>query len=128
MRARSAAGAAYASLVSFLLLSPTVFPWYAVPAVAFLPLQPDWGMIVFSGLLALSYLPLPAYRETGVWTLPGWILWVEYGGLLAVWTAAAGITALRRRAGRAGSGTRAGVDEREHAHVEKSKEVENEER
>ena len=84
-RARSIAGAAYASLVSFLLLSPTVFPWYAVPALALLPLRADWGMIAFSGLLALSYLPLPAYRETGVWSLPGWVLWVEYGGLFVVW-------------------------------------------
>ncbi len=84
-RARTATGAAYACLTSFLLFSPTVFPWYVVPVVALLPLHPDWGMIAFSGLVALSYLPLPAYRGTGVWLLPGWILWVEYGGLFAVW-------------------------------------------
>jgi alpha-1,6-mannosyltransferase len=84
-RARTATGAAYACLTSFLLFSPTVFPWYLVPVLALLPLHPDWGMITFSGLVALSYLPLPAYHSTGVWSLPGWILWVEYGGLFAVW-------------------------------------------
>ncbi len=127
-RARSIVGAAYASLVSFLILSPTVFPWYAVPAVALLPLRPDWGMIAFSGLLSLSYLPLPAYRASGVWTLPGWILWVEYGGLFGVWAAWAAGAALGRRARRAGSGPGVRVDEREHAHVEKSKEVQDEKR
>ena len=89
-RARSASAAAFASMVAFLLLSPTVFPWYAVPVVAFLPLHPDWGMLAFSGLLALSYLPLPIYRATGVWALPGWILWVEYGGLIGAWALASG--------------------------------------
>ena len=113
-RARTATGAAFACLTSFLLLSPTVFPWYVVPVVALLPLHPDWGMISFSGLIALSYLPLPAYRETGVWSLPGWILWVEYGGLFAVWAAAA-------------LGARARVGQREHAHVEESEEVQDEE-
>jgi hypothetical protein len=124
-RARSASSAAFASLISFLLLSPTVFPWYVVPAVALLPLHPDWGMLAFSGLIALSYLPLPAYRETGVWTLPGWILWVEYGGLLATWAAAA---ALRRSGRDAESGARVRVDEGEHAHVEEPEQVENEKR
>jgi alpha-1,6-mannosyltransferase len=119
-KARSATGAALASLGAFLLLSPTVFPWYVVPVVALLPLHPDWGMLAFSGLLALSYLPLPGYRETGVWTLPGWIVGVEYGGLLAVWAAAA---FTRRK-----SGAGVGVDERQHAHVEKSEKVEEEKR
>ncbi len=126
-RARSAASAAYACLLSFLLLSPTVFPWYVVPAVALLPLRPDWGMLAFSGLVPLSYLPLPAYRETGLWTLPSWILWVEYGGLFAAWAAVL-IARERRRAVAGASGAGARVDEREPAHVEKSEEVENEER
>jgi len=115
-RARTATGAAFACLTSFLLLSPTVFPWYVVPVVALLPLHPDWGMVTFSGLIALSYLPLPAYHATGVWELPGWILCVEYGGLIAVWAAAA-----------LASGSRAGVGERQHPHVEKSEEVQHEE-
>jgi len=129
-RARSATGAAYACLTSLLLLSPTVFPWYVVPAVALLPLHADWGMLAFSGLVALSYLPLPAYRETGLWTLPAWILWIEYGGLFAVWAVACAARAARRRVrgGTAPSGASVRVDEREHAHVEEAEEVENEKR
>ena len=126
-RARSATGAAFASFVSFLLFSPTVFPWYAVPVVALLPLHPDWGMMAFSGLLALSYLPLPAYRATGTWTLPEWILCVEYGGLLGVWALAGAVALTRRVLARRGlSGADARVEEREDAHVEESGEVQNE--
>ena len=128
-RARSITAAAFACFVSFLLLSPTVFPWYAVPMVALLPLHPDWGMMAFSGLLALSYLPLPAYRATGAWILPEWIVWVEYGGLCAVW-----ITVLVSRLGRrvlapgTPSGADARVDQRENSHVEEAEEIQNEKR
>lgn len=112
-RARSATGAALACSVLLLLLNPTLFPWYLVPIVALLPLHPDWGMIVFSGVVALSYLPLPAYRETGVWALPGWIVITEYGALLAAWGVALA--------------ARLGVHQREDAHVEESEEVQHEE-
>jgi len=112
-RAGTAPQAAFLGLVAFLLLSPTVFPWYLVPVVALLPLYPDAGMIAFSGLVALSYLPLPAYHATGTWSLPGWILRVEYGGLIAAWATA---SALRAR-----------VRQRENAHVEESEEVQGEE-
>jgi hypothetical protein len=78
--------------MAFLILSPTVYPWYLVPAIALLPLHPDPGLLLFSGTVALTYLPLPLYRATGVWQVPGWILWVEYGSLAAVW----GMAALRR--------------------------------
>jgi len=114
-RAPTATAAALATTVLFLLSSPTVFPWYAVPAAALLPLHPDRGVRAFTGLLALSYLPLAAYRTTGVWSLPSWILWVEYGGLALVWIGSAARSAARVR-----------VDQREHAHVQKSKEVEQE--
>jgi glycosyl transferase family 87 len=99
LRARTATGAAIACSTAFLLASPTVFPWYAIPAIAFLPLHPDLGLLAFSGLLPLSYLPLAQYRATGVWSLPPWVLWVEYGGLAAAWLLAA---IARRRAGAQG--------------------------
>jgi len=128
-RARSVTRAAFACFVSFLLLSPTVFPWYAVPVVALLPLHPDWGMMAFSGLLALSYLPLPAYRATGTWTLPEWILWVEYGSLAAVWALVLVIPLARRvLARRAPSGADARVDQGEDPHVEEAEEIQNEKR
>ena len=113
-RARSLTQAALASLVALLLLNPTLYPWYLVPIVALLPLHPDWGMIVFSGVVALSYLPLPGYRATGVWALPGWVLTTEYGALLVTWGA---VLAARPR-----------VHQGKDAHVEESKEVQHEER
>jgi hypothetical protein len=113
-RARSATQAALGCSIALLLLNPTLFPWYLVPIVALLPLHPDWGMIVFSGVVALSYLPLPAYRETGVWVLPAWIVGTEYGALLATWGAVLA--------------ARLGVHQGKDAHVEKSEEVQHEER
>ncbi len=97
VRARSLTGAALATWVAFLLASPTLYPWYLVPAVALLPLHPDRGILLFSGLVALSYLALAAFRETGAWLLPAWVPWVEYGGLAAAWIAA-GAAAYARRA------------------------------
>ena len=96
-RSRTLTGAALGTSVAFLLVSPTVYPWYLVPAVALLPLHPDRGILVFSGLVALSYLALPAFQATGAWLLPAWVPWVEYGGLAAAWTAA-GASAYARRA------------------------------
>lgn len=95
-RARTLSGAAIGTWIAFLLLSPTVYPWYLVPAVALLPLHPDPGILVFSGTVALSYLPLPAFRASGTWTVPAWILWAEYALPAALWLA----VVIRRRAGR----------------------------
>lgn len=97
-RARTLTGAALAAWIAFLLASPTVYPWYLVPAIALLPLHPDRGILLFSGLVALSYLALAAFLETGTWVLPAWVPWVEYGGLAAAWIAVAATSAYARRA------------------------------
>jgi hypothetical protein len=91
LRARSVSGAALACLTAYVIASPTVFPWYLVPLAALLPLHPDAGILAATGLVALSYVPLPHYRATGEWTLPFWIPWVEYG----VWALVAGVAWLR---------------------------------
>ncbi len=95
LRARTATGAALGVFTAYLIASPTVYPWYLVPLAALLPLHPNAGLLVFSGLAALSYLPLSTYHATGAWALPAWIRWVEYGGFAAVAAAAAWIA--RRR-------------------------------
>ena len=95
LRARSSTGAALGLYTAYLIASPTVYPWYLVPLAALLPLHPNAGLLAFSGLVALSYLPLPAYHATGVWSEPAWIRWVEYGGFAAVAAASAWIS--RRR-------------------------------
>jgi hypothetical protein len=99
LRARSASGAALGTFTALALLSPTLYPWYLVPIAALLPLHPDAGLLLFTGLVPLSYMTLPQYAAAGIWHLPAWVPWVEYGGLGAAWIGAA---ALRRAAGRAG--------------------------
>lgn len=93
LRARTATGAALGWLAAYVIASPTVFPWYLVPLAALLPLHADAGLLAATGLVALSYIPLPHYRTTGEWALPAWIPWVEYGG----WAAVAAIAWLARR-------------------------------
>ena len=98
--------------IAFLLLSPTVYPWYLVPAIALLPLHPSAGLLVFSGTVALAYAPLAAYRATGVWRVPGWIMAVEYGAWILVWAL----------------GAARGVHHGKQADVEEPDQVEKEER
>jgi len=100
VRARSAEGAATGLWIAYLIASPTVFPWYVVPLVALLPLCPNPAVLVFSGLVALSYALLPAYRATGVWRLPVWVPWVEYGGAAL---AAGAVKAMALRGARHGT-------------------------
>jgi hypothetical protein len=99
-RSRTLTGATLALLATWIVASPTVYPWYLVMLVALLPLHADAGLLLFSGLVALSYVALGGYRATGAWALPGSIPWIEYGGwaLAASWSAAA---AWRRRYRRA---------------------------
>jgi hypothetical protein len=127
-RARSLSGAALATWAAFLVFSPTVYPWYLVPAVALLPLHPDAGLLLFSGTVALTYAPLLAYRATGVWRLPGWIMVVEYGTWAAVSAGAWWLSRRRRGAGadpllRAPRGVHHGdqADVEEPGHVEEEK-------
>jgi hypothetical protein len=125
-RARSLSGAALATWAAFLICSPTVYPWYLVPAVALLPLHPEAGLLLFSGTAALTYAPLAAFRATGAWKVPEWILVVEYGSWAAV---SAGAWWLSRRSASRADPLRAlrGVhhgdqpDVEEPGHVEKEK-------
>jgi hypothetical protein len=97
LRAKSATGAALGVFTAYLIASPTVYPWYVVPLAALFPFHPLPALLVFSGLVALSYVPLPVYHATGAWTLPAWIPWVEYGGLAAVWLLGTAWTSIRSR-------------------------------
>lgn len=96
-RARARSGAALALFAAWIVASPTVYPWYLVPAIALLPLHAEAGLLLFSGLVALSYASLGAARLTGVWALPSWIPWVEYGGWAAASLAAAAMAARAAR-------------------------------
>ena len=83
---------------AFVILSPTVHPWYVTLVVAFLPffyaskdeayslLFWAYPWIWFSLTVSLTYL---AYLDPSGSNIPGWVVWVEYlplfGGLIWAW-------------------------------------------
>lgn len=62
-----------------LALSPVVYPWYAMWLVPFLCFFPIPAGFAFTGLVGLSYLVLPRFDNGLGWTLPSWVLIIEYG-------------------------------------------------
>jgi len=70
--------ATFALLAAYLLLTPTLHPWYVLWVVAFLPLFPSPSWLSFSGLVFLAYWVLDGYRSAGVWQESAWVKWAEY--------------------------------------------------
>jgi hypothetical protein len=71
---------------AYLLLSPTVHPWYVLWVLPFLALRATPAWMAFSWLVLLAYDILVDYRATGLWQESSAIRWLEYGpvyGLLA---------------------------------------------
>jgi hypothetical protein len=66
-------------IAAFLVLSPTLHPWYLAWAVPFFALRPSlaWGWLIAAAPLA--YWPLEGWRARGVWEEPAW-LWAAYAG------------------------------------------------
>lgn len=77
-RGRPEAGmlAAWAALA---LCSPVVFPWYLVWMLPLLVLVPDPALLALVALAPLAELVGVHYFSEGLWALPGWVPWVEYG-------------------------------------------------
>ncbi|MGQ0645342.1 MAG: glycosyltransferase [Elusimicrobiota bacterium] len=78
--------AAYAGILwaACLAASPVVHPWYAAWLAPFLCLYPVRAGLLFTGLALSSYLVLPEYRATGLWRLPAWVPWLEWGAPFAL--------------------------------------------
>ncbi len=62
----------------FLVLTPTLHPWYAAWIIPFLCLYPRWSWLYFSGAVMLSYYVLKGYGLTGEWIEAPWVRVVEY--------------------------------------------------
>ena len=75
---------AYLTTAAFVLLTPTLHPWYVVWLVPFLVFYRHLAWIVFSLLVVLSYHILIQYQAHGVWEEAAWVQWIEYGGLVVV--------------------------------------------
>jgi len=71
------------------VLSPNVFPWYAVWLVPFLALAPSAAWIAFTGVIAFSY----AFFLTTPWAIP---VWARVAELVPVILAVAGAVRSRR--------------------------------
>lgn len=70
----------------FLVLTPTLHPWYVTWMLPFLALAPRASFAWLAAAAPLAYWPLARWRAEGVWDVPDW-LWLVIGapffGLLA---------------------------------------------
>lgn len=64
---RSVLRSCLAILLCFLLLTPTLHPWYALYLTAFLPLAATPSAITMSWSVLLSYQVVAGYRLSGLW-------------------------------------------------------------
>src|SRR6185295_7255476 len=74
-------------LAGFLVLTPTLHPWYLTWIVPFLALRrsPAWSALVVAA--PLLYWPLERWREQGRWDEPDWLwpaLALPFWGLLVL--------------------------------------------
>jgi alpha-1,6-mannosyltransferase len=76
-----------------LLLSPNIFPWYAVWLLPFLAYSPSAPWIVFTGTVGFAY----TFFLSQPWTVPGWARALELAplGLGGLWWLAARLPATR---------------------------------
>lgn len=77
--------AVFGAVAAFLVLTPTLHPWYALYLVPFLCFfrQPAW--IGFTLLLGLSYHVLIRHQADGIWEEALWVRGAIFGGLVGVW-------------------------------------------
>ena len=67
------------ALGAFLLLSPTLHPWYVVWMIPLLAVGASRAWVALAVLVPLGYWPLGGYLATGVWEDPLWTRLVEHG-------------------------------------------------
>jgi hypothetical protein len=79
--------AAFYILGTFLVLTPTLHPWYGVWIVPFLCFYGHRGWIAMSGLVVLAYVVLIEYRVSGVWIEDDLVRWIIPLGSVLVWMA-----------------------------------------
>jgi len=62
----------------FLLLTPTLHPWYLIWIIPFLVFIPNWSWIVFTILIQASYFVVKDYVFLSEWKESIWILLIQY--------------------------------------------------
>ena len=63
---------------AFLLMTPTLHPWYALWMVPFLVFERSAAWLLLTGVLPLSYHVLVRYASEGLWAQAEWVRWAEY--------------------------------------------------
>ena len=89
---------AYILLGAFLVLTPTVQPWYLVWIIPFLCLYPNPAWILLSGMAALSYHVVIGFVLTETWYEETWVRYVQYVPFYGLLTAHALWSRTRRSA------------------------------
>ncbi len=82
---RDAWSGAGALLGAFLVLSPTLHPWYTLWMLPFLARQPSLAWSWLAAGAALFYWPLGGWQAQGRWVEPGWIWWTVAPAFAALW-------------------------------------------
>ncbi|MCC7265631.1 MAG: hypothetical protein IT369_24245 [Candidatus Latescibacteria bacterium] len=70
--------ATFTILGAYLLLTPTLHPWYLMWVLPFLALFPAPAWLYLSGAIFLAYDVLSGYSNTGIWEERPWVLWAEF--------------------------------------------------
>ena len=65
--------AALVAFGAFLILTPTLHPWYVAWVLPFLALRPSAAFTWLAAAVPLLYWPLSAWHERGVWHEPAWL-------------------------------------------------------
>jgi hypothetical protein len=72
-RRATPAAAAFALLAAFLVLSPTLHPWYVTWIVPFLALRRSPAFVFLAAVAPLLYAPLRGWVARGEWVEPAWL-------------------------------------------------------
>ncbi len=68
----------------YVVLSPTLHPWYVTWVLPFLCLFPRYAWLYLSGAVVVSYWILGDYAAAGVWKEAPWVRVVEYAPFYAL--------------------------------------------
>ncbi|MGE5458144.1 MAG: glycosyltransferase 87 family protein, partial [Methanococcaceae archaeon] len=68
----------YYIFLFFLLLSPTVHPWYLNWLAVILPISFKLSGLAFVTLINIANIVVIDYKLKGIWELSSWLQWVEY--------------------------------------------------
>lgn len=76
--------AGFIIVAGFVVLTPTLHPWYLVWLIPFVVFFPRYYLIGFSLVVVLAYEVLIRYRSEGIWEESGWVWGVEFGTMLVL--------------------------------------------